>query len=77
MSTVAVLDPAQQPSPGAVDRLNPLIGWLLGEGWTLSRPSDLVAQLGLRMNAAGIPVYRLRINIRTLHPQYVDRKSVV
>jgi len=71
MSTVTVLETAQPLtstiSPGA----NPLIEWLLGAGWEIPCPREFVMHLGLQMVATGIPVYRIRVNIRTLHPQYI------
>lgn len=50
---------------------NPVIAWALTEGWTITRPDQLTARLGMCLVAAGIPVVRLRVLIRTLHPQYL------
>jgi len=71
MSTVTALETAQPAMSGASPVTNPLTEWLLGEGWNIPCPQELVRQLGLRMMAAGIPIYRLRVNIRTLHPQHI------
>lgn len=71
MSAVTALETAQPPKPLASRSDNPLIDWLLGEGWDIPCPREVVRQLGLQMMAAGIPVYRVRVNIRTLHPQYI------
>ncbi len=71
MSTVAVLETARPPLPPALFGANPLSEWLLGEGWNILCPRELVARLGFRMIEAGIAVYRIRVNIRTLHPQYI------
>lgn len=71
MSTVAILETAQPAMSTGEGGAAPLIEWLLGDGWSLPRPQDLVAQLGFRMIETGIPVYRIRVNIRTLHPQYI------
>jgi adenylate cyclase len=71
MSTVAVLETAQPPTPTMLSGANPLVDWLMGEGWNISCPRKLVARLGFQMIEAGIPVYRLRVNIRALHPQYI------
>lgn len=71
MSTVAVLETAQLPTPTTLSGAHPLVEWLLGEGWNISCPRKLVARLGFQMIEAGIPVYRLRVNIRALHPQYI------
>jgi adenylate cyclase len=74
MSTVAILETTQPavsadvpPASGA----NPLIEWLMREGWDMPCPHQLVAGLAARMNGAGIPVYRIRVHIRTLHPQFI------
>ena len=50
---------------------NPLVDWLLTEGWNISCPKKLVRRFGERMVEDGIPVYRVRVNIRTLHPQFI------
>ena len=46
----------------------PIIDWLLDEGRFLAGIDDLIAQLGDRMLAAGAPLWRLRLSMRTLHP---------
>lgn len=48
---------------------NPLSEWLWREGWELPSLPDLTGGFGRAMNAVGIPVYRLRLTLRTLHPQ--------
>jgi adenylate cyclase len=50
---------------------NALIDWLLSEGLTIQLPGDLVGRLGHRMTEIGMPLCRLRVTIRTLHPQYL------
>lgn len=50
---------------------NPLIGWLVAEGFAIADLQQAVAGLGLALNAAGLPVYRLRVSLRTLHPQFI------
>lgn len=47
---------------------NDLVEWLLLEGWNLPDTSTLVAELGRRMRRGGIPMDRIQLNIRTLHP---------
>lgn len=49
----------------------PIIQWLLSEGWHLPEPDDLVAGLCERALAVGLPLFRCRITIRTLHPEIV------
>jgi adenylate cyclase len=71
MSTVArLIHPATDVSNRPLCA-NPLVDWLLNEGWNIASPRELVGQLGERMVDIGIPVYRIRVNIRTLHPQFV------
>src|SRR5512147_1307952 len=48
---------------------NPLIQWLWDEGWTITNLPALSRGLGKVMVAAGIPVMRLRLTLRTMHPQ--------
>ena len=48
---------------------NPLIQWLWDEGWTITNLPALSRGLGKAMVAAGIPVMRLRLTLRTMHPQ--------
>ncbi len=48
--------------------VNPFVDWLLNDGWNITDPKELVARLAERMVAEGIPLWRMRINIRTLHP---------
>ncbi|MGF1639722.1 MAG: adenylate/guanylate cyclase domain-containing protein [Rhodospirillales bacterium] len=71
MTPVTQLKPAATaigaPSPCS----NPLVDWLLTEGWSIRLPGELVQRLAERLVALALPVYRLRVNIRTLHPQYV------
>ncbi len=50
---------------------NPLASWLLFEGWRETDTGALIRALGLRMRAEGVPVYRLRLSIRFLHPQMI------
>lgn len=50
---------------------NPLVEWLLTDGWNIAEPNRLIKQLGDRIVEMGIPVYRLRVTLRTLHPQFI------
>jgi len=50
---------------------NPLLGWLLGEAPGYSSPGDLTGALAARMIAAGIPLWRMTVLMRTLHPELV------
>ncbi|MFO1113399.1 MAG: adenylate/guanylate cyclase domain-containing protein [Rhodospirillales bacterium] len=48
---------------------NPLVRWLWEEGWSLPSVAELTRGLGRAMNRSGIPVFRLRTTLRTMHPQ--------
>ncbi len=48
---------------------NPLVAWILRTAWQANTPEALVEELCERMLGVGIPVWRLRLIIRTLHPQ--------
>lgn len=48
---------------------NPLVSWLWEEGWKIPTLGELTRGLGRAMNRAGIPVFRLRTTLRTMHPQ--------
>ena len=58
--------PAQEPLSD-----NALIDWLLAEGLTIQTPRELIGRLGRRIVDIGMPLCRLRVTIRTLHPQYL------
>lgn len=45
-----------------------IVDWLLREGWKSEDPEDLTKMLGLALNDMDIPVKRLNLIIRTLHP---------
>lgn len=65
VARLAAKPPAASRSAGA------LIDWLLTEGWDIADPKDLVARLALRMTSIAIPLYRLRVTLRLLHPQFL------
>lgn len=46
----------------------PILEWLMGEGRRLRCPCELTEQLGQQLLAAGFPVVRMRLSLRTLHP---------
>lgn len=50
---------------------NALSSWLLTAGWEFRTLSGFVEAFARRLVAAGIPVVRLRLTLRTLHPQLV------
>lgn len=50
---------------------NPVVEWLILEGWRIQDISELVRQVSERLVAAGIPLWRLFCLVPTLHPRYV------
>ncbi len=54
----------------------PIIEWLLAEGRLLPNIDEVVRQLGQRMLAAGAPLWRFRLSMRTLHPLVAAITSV-
>ncbi len=60
---------ARPPVPSATP--NPLLDWLLREAPAAPSARDLVEQFAHAMLAGGIPVWRIWITIRTLHPQLI------
>ena len=67
MPTVSRADPSR------ADKMpwcaNPFVEWLLSEGWNLTSTKDLVDGLCRRMVDGGLPLWRMFLIIRTLHPQ--------
>jgi adenylate cyclase len=66
------MDISELPQADATPLLrstNPLVQWLWDEGWTIASLPALSRGLGRAMVAAGIPVMRLRLTLRTMHPQ--------
>jgi len=47
---------------------NPLLGWLLREAPALASPAALTRSFAEQLVACGVPLWRLNIVIRTLHP---------
>lgn len=57
--------------PQATTSDNTLSSWLLTTGWDFKTLSELVAAFSRFLVGTGIPVTRLRLTLRTLHPQLV------
>jgi class 3 adenylate cyclase/uncharacterized protein (DUF427 family) len=52
----------------------PLINWLTLEAWLCKTPSELTEQFALQLVKSGIPLWRLTINLWTLHPEIAGRR---
>ncbi len=48
---------------------NPLVDWLLRDSWEASGIDELTARFARQLRHVGIPVTRLNLMVRTLHPQ--------
>jgi class 3 adenylate cyclase/uncharacterized protein (DUF427 family) len=48
---------------------NPFVEWLVQDAWKAESSPDLVTRLAEWLVAAGMPLWRIRLLIRTLHPQ--------
>ena len=48
---------------------NPLVDWLLRDAWEASSVSELTARLARQLRSVGVPVFRISLLVRTLHPQ--------
>ena len=70
---VAPTAPADGPAPvGSVPWCaNPMVEWLLTDGWSITDPADFLEKLIARMVASGIELSRVRLTVRTLHPQVI------
>lgn len=63
--------PVDAEAQAAPDYHNPLLGWVLQEAPALATSRELTAAFARRMRASGIPLWRLSVIIRILHPQVV------
>ena len=59
----------EQPRDELQAKANPLVDWLVLEAWKAKTSQELVAALAEALVSAGFPLWRLRLFIRTLHPQ--------
>ena len=59
---------ARPEAPGGLER-NPFVDWLVRKAPRFKTPDRLVAGFVDMLIDAGLPVWRLRLMIRTLHPQ--------
>lgn len=62
--TEVSIDPAVVYTRG-----NPFTGWLLTEAWEAATTPELVARLGRKLVEEKVPLMRLALIVRTLHPQ--------
>lgn len=53
-----------------------VVDWLVGGARTVRQPQDVLAELCTRLAAAGLPLYRVAVFVRTLHPNVMGRRFV-
>lgn len=63
-----ITEQPRDPEPG---KDNPLVPWLIQDAWQATSSPGLVALLAHVLVANGLPLWRLRLLIRTLNPQLV------
>lgn len=64
------------PVTDAHEHGNPLVDWLLRDAWEATSIAELVARLARQLRAAGVPVMRMNLFMRTLHPQVMGAVHV-
>jgi len=62
-------DAPEAPPLEVHDRANPLVDWVMREAWQAADIDELVLRLGRVLEAIGIPILRMNLIVRTLHPQ--------
>jgi adenylate cyclase len=51
-----------------------VIDWLVDGARSAPTPQDVLAEMGARLVAAGIPLWRVNVFVRTLHPELMGRR---
>ena len=64
-------EPSIAPQAGAVQSA---VDWLIDGARTVRQPPDMLAELCRRLVAAGLPLYRVAVFVRTLHPNVMGRR---
>lgn len=53
---------------------NALVDWMVRDAWLAPTARELVTQFAKALNRAGVPVSRLWITVRTMHPQLMSTR---
>ena len=53
-----------------------IVDWLIDGGRSAPQPVQVLAQLSERLVACGIPLWRVAVFVRTLHPQVMGRRFI-
>ncbi|HVI90489.1 MAG TPA: adenylate/guanylate cyclase domain-containing protein [Dongiaceae bacterium] len=62
-----------RPAPVAAQAVLEIVEWLTGNDCHEQDDAGLIAGLGLRLRKIGLPVDRLALHLRTLHPEILGR----
>ena len=78
MDSISIEAGASAPQVAAppAEAANPLLGWLLRQAHAAPSARDLVEQFVQALIGAGIPILRIWLSIRTLHPQLVSTSFI-
>jgi adenylate cyclase len=58
------------------DEIKAIVGWLIDGARSAPQPAQVLAQLSERLVACGIPLWRVAVFVRTLHPQVMGRRFI-
>ena len=64
-------DAASRDRPCAIQ---PVVDWLVDGAHRVRQPQDFLAELCRRLIAAGLPLHRVAVFVRTLHPNVMGRR---
>ena len=53
-----------------------VVDWLIDGARSAPQPVQVLAQLSERLVACGIPLWRVAVFVRTLHPQVMGRRFI-
>jgi adenylate cyclase len=71
-----VKQPPESAIVFAVCDTKPIVEWLADGARSAPHPAQVLAQLSERLVACGIPLWRVAVFVRTLHPQIMGRRFV-
>jgi adenylate cyclase len=67
---------SQVTTPDLPPAVQSLVDWLVDGARTVHQPQDVLAELCQRLVAAGLPLHRVAVFVRTLHPNVMGRRFV-
>src|SRR5437764_15444293 len=66
------INSASMPTCG----IKAIVDWLVDGARSAPQPQQVLAQLSERLVACGIPLWRVAVFVRTLHPQVMGRRFI-